>query len=227
MPSLRFNGVECDLGLEGDQDAGDMLGRLNFSLFFVSGFIFFFAISSRAALAENNLSQSGVISSNSAEDYLIGANDILEIAVYGEENLTQEVQVTTDGHISYPFLGRIKAAGLSVTKLEDYIRRALAKDYIRNPQVKILVREFSNVFVFGQVKEPGPYLFKGGMTVLQAVTTAGGFTKIANPRKVRVVRTHGTEREIIHVNINEITNGEKGDFILQPGDTVVVPESFF
>ena len=183
--------------------------------------------SNRIALAESSLSQSGTFNSNSREDYLIGANDVLEIAVYGEEDLTQEVRVTTSGYISYPLLGRIKAAGKSVGELEDFIHRALAKDYIRNPQVKILVREFSNVFVFGQVKEPGPYLFKGGMTVLQSITTAGGFTKIANARKVRIVRTHGEERKVIYVNVSEITKGDEEDIILQPGDTVVVPESFF
>ena len=160
-------------------------------------------------------------------EYRIGANDVLDITVYGEENLTQEVRVTTSGHITYPLLGRVQASGLSVTELEDSIRRALAKDYIRNPQVKVFVKEFSNIFVFGQVNEPGPYLFKGGMTVLQAVTTAGGFTKIANPRKVRVVRTHNGDREVIQINVNEIAKGEKEDLILRPGDTVVVPESFF
>ena len=185
-------------------------------------------IPSSQLLAQTNLSQANTKPAYIQEDYVIGANDVLEIAVYGEESLTQEVQVTTDGHISYPLLGRIKAAGLSVTRLEDYIRGALAKDYIRNPQVKVLVREFSNIFVFGQVKEPGPYFFKGGMTVLQAITTAGGFTKIANPRKVRIVRPHGgEEREIININVNDITKGAREDFVLQPGDTVVVPESFF
>ena len=160
-------------------------------------------------------------------EYQIGANDVLDITVYGEETLTQEVRVTTSGHITYPLLGRVQASGLSVTELEDSIRRALAKDYIRDPQVKVFVKEFSNIFVFGQVKDPGPYLFKGGMTILQAITTAGGFTKIANPRKVRVVRTHDGDREVINVNVSEITKGEKEDLILRPGDTVVVPESFF
>lgn len=161
------------------------------------------------------------------EEYRIGGNDILEITVYGEDDLTQEVRVTNSGFISYPLLGRIEVAGMSVVELEDYIRAALAKDYIRNPQVRVFVKEFSNVYVFGHVKEPGPYLFKGGMTVLQAITTAGGFTRIANQRKVRIVRMHGDEREVIYVNVGDITKGDQEDILLQPGDTVVVPESFF
>ena len=201
--------------------------RSNFFALIFFAILYFVVAADRQILAGTNLSQSSTKPVYAQGDYVIGANDLLEIAVYGEDSLTQEVQVNTDGHISYPLLGRIKAAGLSVARLEDYIRGALAKDYIRNPQVKVLVREFSNVFVFGQVKEPGPYFFKGGMTVLQAITTAGGFTKIANPRKVRIVRVHDGEREIIPVNVNDITKGENEDFILQPGDTVVVPESFF
>ncbi len=161
------------------------------------------------------------------EEYRIGGNDLLEITVYEEKELTQEVRVTSNGYISYPLLGRIKVAGMSVMELEDYIRATLAKDYIRDPYVQISVKEFSNVYVLGQVKQPGPYLFKGGMTVLQAITSAGGFTKIASQHKVRVVRTHGKEREIIRVNAGDIMNGNKEDIVLQPGDTVVVPESFF
>ena len=165
--------------------------------------------------------------SGMSDEYHIGANDILEISVFGEEELTQEVRVTNSGYITYPLLGRVNVLGLSVVEVEDYIRRALAKDYIRDPQVRVFVKEFSNIYVLGQVKQPGPYPFKGGMTVLQAITTAGGFSKIANQRRVRIVRTFGGERQVIHTNVASITKGGNEDVALEPGDTVVVPESFF
>ena len=104
------------------------------------------------------------------DDYHIGANDVIEISVYGEEDLSLELQVTASGYVSYPLLGRIKVLGVSVVALEDYIREALARDYIRNPQVRVFVKEFSNIFVMGQVEEPGRYPFAGGMTVLQATS---------------------------------------------------------
>ncbi|MBI4395378.1 MAG: polysaccharide export protein [Candidatus Omnitrophica bacterium] len=166
-------------------------------------------------------------SSDLLEEYHIGGNDVLEITVYGEEDLSREVQVTGSGYISYPLLGRIKVAGMSAADLEDYIRQELARKYIRDPQVGVFVKEFSNVYVLGQVKEPGPYPYKGGMTVVQAITSAGGFSKIANQRKVRVVRKHGDEQEMFYVNVHNVTNGNAEDIMLQPGDTVVVPESFF
>lgn len=179
------------------------------------------------AFALDNYSLSADSQTEFMTEYRIGGNDVLEITVQGEEDLTQEVRVTNSGYVSYPLLGRVKAAGLSVVELEDYIRDALAKDYIRDPHVRVFVKEFSNIYVLGQVREPGPYLFKGGMTIVQAVTTAGGFTKIANARKVRVVRTHGDEREVIEANVSRITKGEEEDILLEPGDTVIVPESFF
>ncbi len=160
--------------------------------------------------------------------YQIGVNDVLEISVYDELDLTQEVRVTTNGFISYPLLGRIKVTGMTINGLEDYVRTSLAKDYIRNPQVKVFVKEFSNVFVYGQVKKPGPVPFNGGMTVVQAITTAGGFSDIANKRKVRIIRSGDDEKKkMIKVNISSITKGNGEDKLLQPGDTVVVPESFF
>lgn len=190
--------------------------------FFLS-FLFWFFFLAHSSIA----SQATSLQAGLGEEYRIGGNDVIEIVVYGEENLTQEVRVTDAGYISYPLLGRINIGGMSVVEVEDYIRIALAKDYIKNPQVRVSVKEFSNIFVFGQVKQPGPYLFKGGMTVLQAISTAGGFTKLANSRKARIVREHGGQRQVIEVNVNNLTKGESEDVTLQPGDTVVVPESFF
>ncbi len=163
-------------------------------------------------------------------EYKVGPNDVLEISVYGEDDLSQRANVTSGGYITYPLLGRIKAAGMTVLELEEYIREALAKEYIRNPQVRISVQEFSNLFVIGQVLQPGPFPFKGGMTVLEAVTTAGGFTKIANKRKVKIVRTAGEGADgkmSMTVNVANVINGKDEDIFLQPGDTVIVPESFF
>lgn len=161
------------------------------------------------------------------DEYRVGVNDILQIDVYGEEDLSQKVQVSASGFITYPLLGRVKAGGQSISELEEAIRSALAKDYVRDPQVRIAVKEFSNIYVVGQVLDPGPYPFKGGMSVLQAVTTAGGFTKIANKRRVRIVRNKEGKPESWTVSVAGIINGDEEDVLLEPGDTVIVPESFF
>lgn len=165
-----------------------------------------------------------------SQNYKIGVGDLLQIEVYDEEDLTKEVRVLTDGFISFPLLGSIEAAGRSVTQLEKYITKLLAEKYLVNPQVTVFVKEFSSVFVFGEVKKPGSFPLYGRMTVFEAVTLAGGFTEVANPSKVRVVRLSPNGDEVsFEVDVKQIT--EKGntsaDVELEANDRVIVPRSFF
>lgn len=164
-----------------------------------------------------------------SQSYKVGIGDLLQIEVYDEPDLTKEVRVLTDGFISFPLLGSIRAEGLTVKELELRITRLLAEKYLVNPQVTVFVTEFSNVFVFGEVKSPGSFPIFGKMTVFEAITLAGGFTEVANPSKVKVIR-HERGREInFEVDINRLT--KKGDTSqdveLKANDRVIVPRSFF
>jgi len=163
------------------------------------------------------------------QSYRIGVGDLLQIEVYDEPDLTKEVRVLTDGYISFPLLGTIEAEGRTVRGLEKTIRDLLAAKYLVSPQVTVFVKEFSNVFVFGEVKSPGSFPIYGNMTVFEAITLAGGFTEVANPSKVRVLR-HEKGNEIgFEVDITRVT--KKGDVSqdieLQPNDRVIVPRSLF
>ena len=161
--------------------------------------------------------------------YKIGIGDLLEIQVYEEPDLTKEVRVLTDGTISFPLLGSIKAAGLGVAGLEKEITTRLAEKYLVNPQVTVFVKEFSSIFVFGEVKKPGSFPLYGKMTVFEAITLSGGFTEVANPSKVRVVRQENGKEVTYEVNIEALT--QKGDSTqdleLQANDRIIVPRSFF
>lgn len=163
------------------------------------------------------------------QNYKIGVGDLLQIEVYEEEDLTKEVRVLTDGYISFPLLGSIKVSGLTVTKLEEQITRLLAEQYLVNPQVTVFVKEFSDIFVFGEVKKPGSFPLYGRLTVFEAITLAGGFTEVANPSKVRVIRNENGQETSFEVNVERIT--KKGnvseDIELRAGDRVIVPRSFF
>lgn len=163
------------------------------------------------------------------QNYRIGIGDLLQIEVYDEPDLTKEVRVLTDGDISFPLLGTITAQNLTVRELEKTIRERLAAKYIVNPQVTVFVKEFSNVFVFGEVKNPGSFPIYGMMTVFEAITLAGGFTEVANPSKVRVLRQGQTGEVGFEVDITRVT--KKGDVSqdieLQPNDRVIVPRSLF
>jgi protein involved in polysaccharide export with SLBB domain len=163
------------------------------------------------------------------EDYRIGIGDLLQIEVYDEPDLTREVRVLTDGYISLPLLGRVRAAERTVSELQNDIDRRLGDKYLVNPQVTVFVKEFSNIFVFGEVKNPGSFPLTGTMTVFEAVTLAGGFTEVANPSKVKIIRTEGGQQVSFEVNIQNMT--KNGDVLedrdLRANDRVIVPRSFF
>ncbi len=146
-----------------------------------------------------------------------------------EEDLTREVRVLTDGTISFPLLGTLRAGGLTVGALESEITRLLGEKYLVSPQVTVFVKEFSNVFVFGEVENPGSFPIFGRMTVFEAITIAGGFTDVANKSKVKVVRQQDGGEAAIVVDIDQLT--EKGDqsqdVELRANDRVIVTRSFF
>ena len=107
----------------------------------------------------------------------------------------------------------------------------LEKDYIVNPQVSVFIEEYSTISVMGQINKPGSFEIKGRLSVVEAISMAGGFTKIASPNGVKVIRTNQDgSKETIQVKVNDIINNrgkESDDILLQAGDIVTVPESFF
>lgn len=164
-----------------------------------------------------------------AQNYRIGVGDLLQIEVYEEDDLTKEVRVLTDGSISFPLLGTLHAAGKTVSEFETELTKLLAEKYLVDPQVTVFVKEFSSVFVFGEVRKPGSFPLIGKMTVFEAITLAGGFTEVANPAKVKVVREQDGHETTFEVDVEKIT--KKGDVSqdreLQANDRVIVPRSFF
>ena len=164
-----------------------------------------------------------------AQDYVINPQDVLEISVYEEDDLSLTVRVNHAAKISYPLIGELDVSGLSVRALEEKIEELLEKDYLVNPQVSIFIKEFSSIYIYGEVKNPGSYPLKGKLTVVEAISLAGGFTTVASRGRVRILRyTEGKEKSI-RVNVSRIIkkNRKKDDVELMPRDVVVVPTSFF
>ncbi len=164
-----------------------------------------------------------------AEEYIIGPEDVLVITVYGEPELKRTVRVASNGDISFPLLGQVKVSGLTVSKIENKLTRLLGKDYLVNPQVTVFIQKYSTISILGAVKKPGSYPLRGKLTVLEAISLAGGFTKIAKPNGTKILRVEKGKQKTIKVKITDITKkGDKSkDIPLKPGDIVVVPESFF
>ena len=154
------------------------------------------------------------------EDYILGPEDILEIIVWGHDDLKREMPVSLEGKISFPLIGEVTAAGTTTQQLEKSIAKKLAEGYIIHPQVTVTVKEYKSqkFFIMGEVKKPGRYDLEPGTTVLMAISLGGGLTEKAAPGRTKVKREeNGTKKEF------KVTM----DTLVQPNDTIIVPESFF
>ncbi|MDD5495833.1 MAG: polysaccharide export protein [Candidatus Omnitrophica bacterium] len=161
-------------------------------------------------------------------EYHISVNDVIEISVYEEKDLSKTVRVSNDGTITYPLLGTISVLGLTPQQLERKLTELLEKDYLVNPMVNVFIKEYAKVFVMGQVKKPGAYELKAGMTAVQAIAIAGGMSELASPNGTKVIRKRGGKERVFNIPVDSILkSGDRSrDVTLEPNDTVVVPESF-
>lgn len=156
--------------------------------------------------------------------YKIGPQDVLKVDVWKETEITRSVPVRPDGKISLPLLNDVQAAGLTAMELANNITEGLKK-FINNPQVTVTVTEINSrrVYVTGEVTRPGAYPLLPNMTALQALTSGGGFTQFANPKKCYVLRNESGKQVKHPFNYKAVLDGKQDDIPLQPGDTIVVP----
>jgi len=159
-------------------------------------------------------------------DYKIGPQDVLIINVWKEPDVSREVPVRPDGKISLPLLNDVEAAGLTPMRLANSLTESLKK-FISGPQVTVIVKEINSrrVYVIGEVVRAGTFPLLPKMTVLQIVSSCGGFTQFANPKKIYVLRTKDGKQTKIPFNYKEVVSGKNPEqnIELQPGDTIVVP----
>jgi len=161
-------------------------------------------------------------------EYYIGPEDVLEIIVWRNADLSKVVTVRPDGRISLPLLGDIDAIGLTPTQLTTNIVNKL-KQYKETPTVSVILQQVNSygIYVLGEVAKPGRLFLKSKTTVLQAITNAGGFTPTAARNKIVVFRWDpGQNREIkLKASYDDIVlrDGSYQNLVLKPGDTIVVP----
>jgi polysaccharide export outer membrane protein len=165
-------------------------------------------------------------SANQDPNYVIGGQDVLDISVWKEPDLTRSVPVRPDGKISLPLLNDVQAAGLTPSMLAAQITESLKK-FVTNPQVTVIVSAINSqrVYILGEVSRAGAYPLLPQMNVLQALSSAGGFTQFANPKKIYVMRTANGKQEKYPFNYNDVIKGKQSDenIVLKPGDTIVIP----
>ena len=179
----------------------------------------------RLATAEERLKgQSGVAGVDG--DYRIGPEDVLDVAVWNNTSISRTVPVRPDGKISLPLLNDVQAAGLTPMQLRDVLTKKLV-EYVPAPEVSVIVREVRsfNVSVIGEIRAPGRYELKSRTTVLDVLARAGPFSDFASRARIFVLRPNGTTMKRIPFNYNKViaADGEAENFLVQPGDIVVVP----
>jgi polysaccharide export outer membrane protein len=156
--------------------------------------------------------------------YSIGASDLLEISVWGEQNLTRQVTVRNDGFISLPLAGDILAAGKTPPQLKKDIETILTK-YIKDPRCAVIVIEprSKKYYIQGQVNQPGQFTLDRYLSITQAIPIAGGFTQWADEDNIVILRTEGDKKTRLEVDYNKILKGKIEDVPIKPGDTIIVP----
>jgi len=160
-----------------------------------------------------------------ATAYQIGPEDVLEISVWKNPELSRTVPVRPDGKVSLPLVNDIKASGLTPTDLRDQVTAKLS-EYIPAPEVSVIVREVHSrkVTVAGAVKLPGRYELKSTMTVLEVIALAQGLTDFASRDRIVILRQNGQKTERIPFNYRRINDAAQQDnFLIRPGDIVFVP----
>jgi polysaccharide export outer membrane protein len=158
-------------------------------------------------------------------EYQIGPEDVLDISVWKNPELSRKVPVRPDGKVSLPLVNDIQAAGLTPTELRQQLTTRLA-EFVPTPEVAVIVQDVQSlkVAVVGAVKTPGRFMLKSPATVLECIALAQGLTEFAARERIVVLRQNGSTTTRIPFNYRKIADGSDQDnFFVKPGDIIVVP----
>ncbi len=148
--------------------------------------------------------------------YRLGSGDKIKVTVFGHEDMSGEFSVAGNGAVSLPFIGSVKAGGRTISELERIIVKRLKPDYLKNPRVSVEVLNFRPFDIIGEVAKPGSYPYRSGMTVINAIAMAGGFTYRAKENSFLIKRAGSSKTETA-----------KRNTIVLPGDVIEVLERWF
>lgn len=158
----------------------------------------------------------------------LGVGDVVEVRVYQEKDLSGLYRVEPNGKFTFPLVGDVQAEGMNPGDLSRNLTEQLKSGFLRDPQVSVFVKEFNSkkVFVLGEVARPGTFPYEDKMTIVQAVSIAGGMKSLAAKNSVVLTRlVDGAEKKFL-VPFEEIGLGREPNIVLQPGDIIFVPESW-
>lgn len=171
-----------------------------------------------ASVAAQTAAAQAPAPATSAATYVLGSTDRIRLKVYGEPDISGEYEIDAGGNVSVPLAGHIKAAGSTTRQLEKSITSALSKGIVRDPRVNVEIVSYRPYYILGEVKKSGEYPYRLGLTVMDAVASAGGFTYRANENKIYLRRAGAGVEEVYALD---------APVPVFPGDNIRVPERFF
>lgn len=180
--------------------------------------LMFVGLGTLGGLSTAASAQSKTSAASSSASYALGPNDRIRLKVYGEGDISGEYEVDANGFVSVPLAGHIKASGLTTRQLEGAITSALSKGIVRDPRVNVEIALYRPFYILGEVKKSGEYPYRLGLTVMDAVATAGGFTYRANESKVFLRRAGAGVEEVYTLD---------APILVFPGDNIRIPERYF
>jgi protein involved in polysaccharide export with SLBB domain len=162
-------------------------------------------------------------------DTSLGVGDSFEVRVFGEADLSGTYKVGSEGNINFPLLGVLRVAGLDAQAAAKLIADKLREGILRDPQVTVLIKEQTSkkIYILGQVGKPGTFSYTPEMSVVEAITVAGGFTPLAAKNDTTVTRTEEGRKTVVRVPVADIGEGKAPNVYLRPGDIISVPERIF
>jgi len=163
-------------------------------------------------------------------DTSLGVGDSFEVRVFGEQDLTGLYKVGSEGNINFPLIGVLHVDGLDAQAIAKLIADKLRDDRIlRDPQVTVLIKDQTSkkIYILGQVGHPGTFTYTPSMSVVEAITVAGGFTGLAAKNDTTITRSDKGKKTIVRVPVADIGEGKAQNVYLRPGDIISVPERIF
>ena len=161
--------------------------------------------------------------------FRFGAGDEFEVRVYREPELSGTYMVGSQGSIQFPLTGSLGVAGLTAEEIASEITRSLKEGYLRDPQVTVLLKDVQSrkVSVLGQVSKPGTFTYQERLTIVEAVSLAGGLSKLADRRRGKGTRKRDGQEQTFVLDLGRVLEGQATNLVLRSGDVVFAPESLF
>ncbi|MFT4025259.1 MAG: polysaccharide biosynthesis/export family protein [Novosphingobium sp.] len=163
---------------------------------------------------------SSPVATQAEDEYRFASGDKLHIIVFGEDTLTGDYVITSGGNLTFPLVGNMPASDKTVEQLEAALSAKLADGYVNNPRVSIQVVSFRPFYILGEVNKPGEYPVSTGLSLAQAVASAGGYTYRANTRRVYLKRANEVQERLIDLR-------DSGPVVIRAGDTIRIRERHF